>query len=66
MRGGVRHEREVHAVEHAAIDQQLLAAAVLLGWRADDQERHVQLVDDVARARAAPSEAPAMRLCPQP
>ena len=40
---GVGHQRQVHALEHSAFDQQLLAAAVLLGRGADDLHCHVQL-----------------------
>ena len=61
----MHHHRRVHAGEHAALEQQDLAAAALLGRRADDADREPDLVGDRAAAEPAPTAAAAIMLWPQ-
>ena len=62
----MHHHRGVHAGERAALEQEDLAAAALLGRRADDADREPDVVGDARRGerRRRPPIA-AMMLWPQ-
>ena len=62
---GMDHHRRVDAVEGAGLDEPDLAAAALLGGRAEERDAQAELVGHGRQRNGRPTEAAAMTLWPQ-